>query len=535
MKVLGARVDALTLAFRVTLDPAFSEALRERAKVARQHGRAAFDWCVRVPKDDSGVVASRRRLGELPARWADEALRGVGTEYSSKIWGELRFSRALKVWNIVNEPFFRMRIDAQAPGKTERFSDLAGETIDEAGWTVEIVFYAQFLADVGLEVALREAEALASLTGEVHEQRVRRIDLCADVAGWTIAEDDVRKLAKRPRAKWSKHLGAGDEGEWIDEDAHDLNVGADSFGRGSFDNRKVTGLAVGRGGAMMTRIYDKRCELERDEDRRRTEEARWTSNGWDGEEPVTRVEFQIRGVALAELGLRDPEVALEPETEIEVSIDRRGRRRERERVVGHRIATGPGDDGRARVHGLVDRLDWVWRTCLDWARLVVLERTRSGRIKPVSRLPDDPRWALLREVTFADARAPAPIKRFRARAAASSAQALGVSLSQAARDGELEPMSEDAIAYDDDPIATLRGRVRTLKLSETERIVDWLLDKFGSAAMANVHLAVRANAARLRFLPRGERAEHAARPPPRDGPGPRGGPGGFDERERPAA
>jgi len=311
VKVLGARVDALTLAFRVTLDPLFVEALRKGAKLAKNHGRAAFEWCVHVPEDDTGTVARRRRLGELPARWREETPRGMRTELRSAIWGELRFSRALKVWNIVNEPYFRMRIDAHAPGATDRFSPIVepsayhdgllrkdgGATESEAGWTVEFVFYAQWLAEIGLEAALREAEAIVSQTGQVHEQRLRRIDLCADVAGWIIAEDDVRKLAKRPRAKWSKHLGAGDEGEWIDEDAHDFNGGADSFGRGSFDNRKVTGLAVGRGGAMMTRIYDKRCELERDEDRRRTEEARWTSNGWDGEEPVTRVEFQKIGRA----------------------------------------------------------------------------------------------------------------------------------------------------------------------------------------------------------------------------------------------
>ncbi len=489
MNVLGSRVDALTLAFRVTLDPAFAEALRERAMVARAHGRASFEWRTRVP-EEAGPASRVQRTGGLRARWAEET-RGP-TEYRREVWGELRYSRAAKVWNIINEPFFRIHVDAQAPGSTDRVDDRTGERTTEGGWTVEIVFYAQWLAEVGLEVALREGEALAALCGEVHEQRLRRIDLCADVAGWVIEEDDVSRLAKRPRAKWAREFG---------EDLG-TEAAAQNFGRGSLDRRTVTGLSVGRGGALMSRIYDKRAELERDENRRGIEEERWTNAGWDGIEPVTRVEFQIRGVAVRELGLLDPEIALECVTAKDGTLE-------------HRILTALDEDGRPRVLGLVDRLDWLWRTCLEWVRLVVLERTKSGRLKPVARLPDDPRWALLREVTFAAVRAPAPIRRFRRRSAASSAQGLGVALSQAGRDGELVAWSESPASYGepDEALATLTERVRGIKTSEAGRILEWLMDRCGSAAAANVHLAVRANASRLRFKPRkcgGEKETHAA-------------------------
>ena len=505
LKVLGSRVDALTLGFRVTLDPAFTEALRVRGAVAAKHGRASFEWSVRA-----GVPWLRDGLAPRQHARDDGGDLEEFTEHRRRraIWGELRYSRAARVWNIINEPFHRLHIDAQAPGATDRLDDVTGERITEGGWSVEVVFYAQHLAEITLEAALREGLALASMCGEVHEQRLRRIDLCADVAGWTIGEEDVTRLVKRPRAKWSKEYGAND-GE----------PGAQDFGAGSLDRRTITGISVGRGGAMMARIYDKRTELaqpgDANERRRLTEEARWAAAGWvcpegDDPPPVTRVEFQIRGVAIHELGIRDPEIAYEK------TIGEDGR-------AVHSIVTAPGPDGRPVVVGLVGRLDHVWRTCLDWVRLVVLERTASGRIKPVSRLENDARWKLLQEVTFAATRAAAPIQRFRARSAASSAQGLGVALSQAGRCGELGAYSlkdEQLSTYKEkDAEDVLRARVRTLKLEEADRICEWLLTKCGSPMAANVHLAVRANAARLRFLETKEDDAPIATGPP-DGYGP---------------
>jgi hypothetical protein len=505
VKVLGSRVDALTLAYRVKLDPAFVAALCARAEVAKEHGRAAFRWGVQAPRDSSGVVSSRRQLGPLRARWADEA---DAAERVSKVWGELRYSRASKTWNIVNEPFFRLRIDLHAPGggalvtcgycrgmgsvKGVACSHCeANGTEEEPGWTVEIVWYAQTLADWGLDLALRESAAIAALMGDVREQRLRRIDLCADVDGWEIASADVRRLAKRPRAKWAVDDSGVDKA--IDEAA---NV----HGRGALAKRRITGISVGRGGAMMARIYDKRAEVERDERRQEAEEARWKAAGWDGEAPIARVEFQIRGVALTELGIRDPDAVVEPVVRVEPYVDAYGKRRLRRVVEGQRILTAE-EDGRAVQMTIVHRLASIWSTCLDWVRLVVPEYTRGGKLKAASRLRDDPRWALLREVEFSNVRRAIPIRRYRPRAAASAAQALGVSLSQAGREGRLSELSEERVCYDDGARgeSLLRARVLALKVSEADRVVRWLLDRGDGPAGALEHLAVRSNAARARF------------------------------------
>lgn len=520
MKVVGRRVDGLTLAFRVTLDPAFVEQLRERGRIAHKHGRAAFEWVNRVPEgmNANGSRDDRVGLGGLRARWADESPLPV--EHKRAVWGELKFSRAAKVWNITNEPYFRMRVDEQAPGSVDRIDDVSGEFVHEGGWTIEIVFYAQWLADVGLDAALREADAIASLCGEVHEKRLRRADLCADIEGWAIKEDDVRHLVKRPRARWQKEYGdvaIGSDGvaralppsQQGAKKERAEEVRAQDFGRGALERRQITGLSVGRGGAMMSRIYDKRVELERDDARRAVEEARWKAEGWDGKTCVTRIEFQIRGAVIGEFGLRDPERALDVET----ALDDRGR----VRVVGHRVATD--EDG--CVLGLVDRLDWLWRSCLDWVRLVKLERTAGGRLKPASRLPDDERWAFLRTVAFASARAPHPIKRFRVRAAASAAMGLGVALAQAGRDGQLERLEERSGAYDEETaLELLRARVEKLKSEEAARIVDMLLTRGGGAIGACVHYAVRNNAALVRFMGRRSDADLSTGPPHGHGPRP---------------
>ncbi len=505
MKVLGSRVDALTLAYRVKPDAAFVAALRERAEVAKEHGRASFSWAVRAPVDETGTVAARYRLGPFRARWADDV---DASERVSKVWGELRYSRAAKVWQIVNEPFFRLRVDLHAPGggalrdcgHCRGLGSVSGfpcnvceaqGTLEEPGWTVEIVWYAQTLADWGLELVLRESAAIAALIGDVREQRLRRIDLCADVEGWEIAGSDVKRLAKRPRAKWAVD-DAGPE-EPTDEPA---NV----HGRGELSRRRVTGISVGRGGALMARIYDKRAELERNERRREAEESRWKAAGWDGLEPVTRVEFQIRGVALAEMGLRDPDAVVEPVSRLEEYFDARGRKRRRKVVTGYRVVTAD-EDGREVQATLVHRLDAIWSTCLGWVRLVVPRKSKKGAPVAASRLADDPRWAILRAVQFSSTRQAAPIHRHRPRSAASAAQALGVSLSQAGRDGRLRKLSEDRFAYPDDERgeSMLRARILALKVDEAARVVEWLLERGEGPAGALEHLAVRSNAARARF------------------------------------
>lgn len=532
MQVLGHRVDALTLAYRVKLDPAFVARLRESAEVAKEHGRAAFEYAVRVPDDDGDgttTTKGRHKVGPMRMRWADEVSR---IKRQEKIWGELRFSRADKCWRITNHGFFRMQVLLNAPGGGALRDCPACKGLayvnhaiclacdgkgceEEPGWTLEVIWYAQHLAQWGLERTLLESAALASNCGEVLETRLRRLDLCADVVGWDVDHGELLdRLVKRPHAEWRKWNASDDEEKneaFADaavvpraapkvkrdrqktdrELANDDADRAAVYGRGSMQKRRVTGLVVGRG-PVMCRIYDKRAELERNAERRELEEDRWREKGWDGIEAVTRVEFQLRGVALTEFGIRDPDAVLVPVRRLDTYLDASGRRRKRIVVSGHEVMMT--DDGEQAT--VVHRLNDLWNACLDWVRIVVPDPKRPNKAK--CRLADDPRWRLLRELRFTDAE-PRPLRRHRPRAAASCAQALGVSLSQAAAEGRLHPVTEAREAYEEDERtkARLRARLVALKVAEAARILEKMIADRGGIVEASIHFAVRSNAARL--------------------------------------
>lgn len=533
MLAIGARVDWLTVAFQVRLDRGFTERLRARSEVAREHGSASFEWTTESP-----IALPVPRRYPTRSRWlsSSHAIRR-----HQSIWGELQFTQRKGVWNIRNEPHFRLHVEEHAPGGgTLRRCQLcrglgfvahrdecprcagAGQLVDP-GWTVEISWYAQELAVIGLVHALHESQAIAALTGEVLDVRLRRLDLCADVAGWEISPDDVKRLAKRPRARWA----VDDVGPKPAKPprctrtkacrerctCEDMQV----YGSGStLRERKITGLAVGRGGALMARIYDKREELRNDRvgDRRMAEEKRWRAAGWDGRDCITRVEFQIRGEAIRELGVRDPFAVVEPVYKFESYVDASGKTKARARLADERVLTISNDTGlpcekphrpgvacTCREMTLVDRIEAIWRTCLEWVRLVEPRESASGKPIAVSRLADDPRWALLRRVRFANEDA-APIRRYRPRATASAAQALGVTLSQLGRSGGLEPLPEGLEHYDNDESteAALRERLRRAFSDTADRTFEWLVQRHGSVANAAVAFAIKSNAKRARYL-----------------------------------
>jgi hypothetical protein len=172
LKVVGRRVDALVLAYRVALDEGFLHHLQARAEVAKLHGAASVRW------------------GDL-------------------VWGALRFSRAQNVWHVTNEPYFQLHVDLCAPGRVEHAND-DGTVRTEPGWTLEIKWLAATLASRSLQSVLDESRAIAlSLSertpatpaGFLYEERLRRIDLCADVAGWRIEAADTLALVRRPRVR----------------------------------------------------------------------------------------------------------------------------------------------------------------------------------------------------------------------------------------------------------------------------------------------------------------------------------------------
>jgi hypothetical protein len=153
--------------------------------------------------------------------------------------------------------------------------------------------------------------------------------------------------------------------------------------------------ARGRSPLSRERVYDKTVHLQNDVvgDRRSAEHARWRANGWNEIARVTRVEFQVRGVALKEM-----------------------------------------DGGQLRdTARFVQRLDALWKylTC-KWVRLCVLDSaSRRARWKT------DPRWRLVQDAQFFESTGEMA-ERKRVRGAPRVEYAASIALSYAAKSGLLD-------------------------------------------------------------------------------------------------
>ena len=164
-------------------------------------------------------------------------------------------------------------------------------TIDR--WSVVIEARAVFLATRGPDAALEEGRRLASEALHVVQgERLRRADLCADVADMPLDQIHERAWVLPRRTKLTKHATLADHSR----------------------SDKRTGFTIGKG-HFVVRIYDTREELSvtRDEEKRGIEEARWSESNWRAHQPVTRVEVQLQGDALKEIdagALENPETFL---------------------------------------------------------------------------------------------------------------------------------------------------------------------------------------------------------------------------------
>ena len=69
-----------------------------------------------------------------------------------------------------------------------------------------------------------------------------------------------------------------------------------------FVGREFSGWSIGLGGNVSARLYNKLLELEKS--RKWYLRDIWSARGWDGIEPVMRLEFQLERTAIVELGVR---------------------------------------------------------------------------------------------------------------------------------------------------------------------------------------------------------------------------------------
>jgi hypothetical protein len=320
------------------------------------------------------------------------------------------------------------------------------------GWTVAIDVTGGQLIGANLDRVVATMRHLAAALGEVKGERVRRLDLCADIEGFDVSKVDGAAWVKPSRARLERASLAD-----VDTEAPE----ARQFRRG----QQITGYSICPGNVMQAVIYDKREELTIRPHKRGAEESIWKESGWDGAAPVGRVEFRFRSEVLHELGARDG------------------------------------------LDAFREKLDAIWAYASRWwLRLVEL-----GTSSRVSSCKVTEEWRVVQSVRFKHEAHPAARRRIRK--GASPAQVFGAALSAVAGAGLLlasvtatdvatgRELAEDEIAARLPPIEqehTVRAIVTGIALEASGLVVTDLLERLG-AGRACTWVLHRQNAARARF------------------------------------
>lgn len=256
-----------------------------------------------------------------------------------------------------------------------------------AGWTLEVRLFAAYLATISPSDAILACRSIGRMFGAWGEQdeRCRRLDLCADFTAFPLNDGDDNSFVTRQRARKTRFKPSREELAELPPSRR-YSVGD-----------IVTGIAVCMGSPLMARIYDKTAELEHiaSEGRREREQTIWKASGWDGESPVSRVEFQIRGDVLFEFGVRD-------------ALDE-----------------------------IPNALDGIWQ----YASGKWLSLRQKGEATRLCRAPLDVRWEAVTKVVWLD-KTP-PMERVRRRGGASVEQALGCVVSHLGALGVLESLQDE--------------------------------------------------------------------------------------------
>lgn len=147
---------------------------------------------------------------------------------------------------------------------------------------ITVTFRAAALWQRGADVLVDDYRAWLSGWAVTTREMVTRADLAVDVAGPSPDEVDIRREVVSLARKRTRHgvLAASEHAQsW-----------------------RWTGYTVG-GGALHGRVYDKVAEIAVHRDAKGWFRELWAQHGWDGESPVTRVEFQARRDWLREHGI----------------------------------------------------------------------------------------------------------------------------------------------------------------------------------------------------------------------------------------
>jgi hypothetical protein len=124
--------------------------------------------------------------------------------------------------------------------------------------------------------------------------QVSEVHLCADLSGWERSLDEVQMFITRSRNKGLR-LFPSDDDEELFVSPTDMRL--------QFAGRRLATLDFSKGAPHACCIYDKTSEIT--VSRKDWMQEVWTSNGWDGESRVTRVEFRYKRECLREMHVEE--------------------------------------------------------------------------------------------------------------------------------------------------------------------------------------------------------------------------------------
>lgn len=374
VRCVGRRVDHVTAVYRVEYSEAVRAALLDAQLLARE----------------LGVEQSL----ELPGGHLRVSIRPSRT------------SRRI-AWRTVEA---RGAVDLEAYGKRRN---------------LEVTFAQAFLATHTLAEVFDFADDVAAELGLVNEAALSRLDLAADFAGWDLRVED--------HDAWLLPARAG-HATFVDLEGDDVGLPRPGTVKMWAHERTPDGFALCMGSPISARCYDKRRELahKRNELSTAIEHEKWQAAGVDVDEPVTRLEVQLRGPLPRELAIAKPRVAAEA-------------------------------------------LDAVWQYFTrTWCTFIV-----PGTANRRSRCDLDPRWLVAQSVVFDHEATPRP--RVRVRGAAMLSQALGCARSWQGTIGTLEPSPfVERVSLDGEVLRGHKG-IEASSDADNEQLVILLLARLAEA------------------------------------------------------
>jgi hypothetical protein len=194
----------------------------------------------------------------------------------------------------------------------------------------------EVLTRSGIDSSTSKLRGIVQQLGSFEEETISRVDLCVDF----LTDFDFSTALRKAWVCRSSKFNSYYEGD------------------------RCSGFSFGSGGSISARLYDKSLEINLS--RKTWLYEIWMQNGWQGELPVWRLEFQFRRATLREMGMN-------------------------------------------RISDLKQNLDGLWRYgCSDWLRLAIPSETDDTK----SRWQTHPVWEMLTAADF-QTEAKFPLKRTR--------------------------------------------------------------------------------------------------------------------------